>query len=105
MSVQILRKMIKLIANDFVRNLKKPLPHATTTLIVKKNKTEDNFTPVFIDLLRRNGYNVIYTDQPNKQQNGVILTYQIMPIKTGILSMVSYDEVGVTRYYFRTYNR
>ncbi|WP_375633316.1 MULTISPECIES: hypothetical protein [unclassified Bartonella] len=104
-SPNITKDDVKLIANDFVRNLKKPLPPATTILIVKKNKTEDNFTPLFIDLLRRNGYNVIYTDQPNKQQNGVILTYQITPIKTGIMSMVSYDEVGVTRYYFRTYNR
>ncbi|WP_375608189.1 MULTISPECIES: hypothetical protein [unclassified Bartonella] len=95
---------IKLIANDFVHNLKKPLPPAKTTLIVKKSNTEDNFTPVFIDLLRRNGYTVIYTDQP-KQQNGVILTYRITRIEIGILSFVSYDSDGATHYYIRTYNR
>ncbi|WP_375650833.1 hypothetical protein [Bartonella sp. OT172YNZD] len=104
-SPNITKDDIKLIANDFFRNLKKPLPPATTTLIVKKSNTEDNFTPVFIDLLRRNGYNVIYTDQPKKQQNGVTLTYRITPIDIGILSFVSYDEAGVTRYYIRTYNR
>ncbi len=96
---------IKLIAHDFVRNLKQSLPTAQTTLIVKKSKIEDNFTPLFIDLLQRNGYRVIYTDQPNKQQNGINLTYQIMPINIGILSTVYYDEAGVTRYYVRTYNR
>ncbi|EJF78463.1 hypothetical protein MCO_00647 [Bartonella sp. DB5-6] len=96
----------KLIANDFVRNLKKPLPPATTTLIIKKNNTADNFTPLFIDLLRRNGYNVIYTDQPQKQQNmGVTLTYRIAPMDKGIMSVVYYDEAGATRYYIRTYNR
>lgn len=36
---------IKLIAHDFVRNLKYSLPPARTTLIVKKSKIEDNFTP------------------------------------------------------------
>ncbi|PIT68459.1 hypothetical protein [Bartonella tribocorum] len=96
---------IQLIAHDFVRNLKHSLPPARTTLIVKKNKIEDNFTPLFIDLLQRNGYCVIYTDQPNRYQNGVKLTYQIMPTNIGILSTVYYDEAGVTRYYFRTYKR
>ncbi|WP_208442172.1 hypothetical protein [Bartonella raoultii] len=96
---------IKLIAHDFVHNLKHSLPPAHTTLIVKRSKREDNFAPLFIDLLQRNGYRVIYTDQPNKQQNGIILTYQIMPTSIGLLSTVSYDEAGVTRYYVRTYKR
>ncbi len=39
---------IKLIANDFVRNLKKPLPPATTTLIVKKIKQK---TTLLLSLL------------------------------------------------------
>ncbi|EJF97733.1 hypothetical protein LBE40_08290 [Bartonella taylorii] len=96
----------KLIADDFVRNLKKPLPPATTTLIIKKNNTEDNFTPLFVSLLRRNGYSVIYTDQPQKQQNmGVTLTYRITPMDKGIMSVVYYEVAGVTRYYIRTYNR
>ncbi|WP_254474797.1 hypothetical protein [Bartonella sp. B1098] len=96
---------IKLIAHDFVHNLKQSLLPAQTTLIVKKSKREDDFAPLFIDLLQRNGYRVIYTDQPNKQQNGVVLTYQIMPTNIGILSTVYYDEAGVTRYYVRTYKR
>lgn len=96
----------KLIANDFVHNLKKPLPPATTTLIIKKNNKEDNFTPLFINLLRQKGYNVIYTDQPQKQQNrGVILVYNIFPMDKGIMSAVQYNEGEVTRYYMRTYNR
>ncbi|WP_142416117.1 hypothetical protein [Bartonella massiliensis] len=96
---------IKLIAHDFVHNLKQSLPPAHTTLIVKKSKIEDNFAPLFINLLQRSGYRVIYTDQPKKQPNGVILTYQIMPIDIGILSTVYYEEGDVTRYYVRTYNR
>ncbi|WP_039758241.1 hypothetical protein [Bartonella queenslandensis] len=96
---------IELIAHDFVRNLKYSFPPAKTTFIVKKSKVEDNFAPLFIDLLQRNGYCVIYTDQPNKQSNGVKLTYQITLIDIGILSTVSYDEAGATRYYIRTYNR
>ncbi len=96
---------IKLIAHDFVHNLKQSLPPAQTTFIVKKSKIEDNFTPLFIDLLQRNGYRVIYTDKPQKQQNGIILNYQIMPIDIGLLSTVYYDVAGVTRYYVRTYKR
>ncbi|GAA5095492.1 hypothetical protein [Bartonella acomydis] len=58
----------KLIANDFVRNLKTSLPLATTILTCKKSNTEDNFTPLFITLLQQNGYDLISTDQaPNSK--------------------------------------
>lgn len=96
----------KLIASDFVRNLKNSLPPATTTLIVKRNGTEDNFTPLFISLLKRNGYDVIYADQEKKQQNTAVnLTYRITPMDQGIMSVVSYDLAGATHHYIRTYKR
>ncbi|WP_144751272.1 MULTISPECIES: hypothetical protein [Bartonella] len=96
----------KLIARDFVRNLKTALPPATTTLIINRNSTEDNFTPLFIHLLRQKGYEVIYTDQPRKQQNTAVnLTYRITPMGKGIMSVVSYDLAGAIHYYIRTYKR
>ncbi|WP_273721292.1 MULTISPECIES: hypothetical protein [unclassified Bartonella] len=96
----------QLIANDFVRTLKNSLPPATTTLIVKRKSTEDNFTPLFINLLQRNGYDVISTSQPQKQQNTAVnVTYRITPMDKGIMSVFAYDLAGATHYYIRTYKR
>ncbi|WP_208437018.1 hypothetical protein [Bartonella taylorii] len=95
----------KLIANDYISDIKRPLPPATTTLIIKKNNTEDNFTPLFVSLLRQKGYRVIYTDQPQKQQNmGVNLIYRITPQDNGrIMSVLQYDWAGEPSYHISTF--
>lgn len=88
----------KLVANDFVGKIKRPLPPATTTLLIKQNNTADNFTPLFIKLLRQNGYNVIYTDQPQKQQNmGVYLSYRIQLNNRAIVTVLQYNVNGEPR--------
>ncbi|GAA5110298.1 hypothetical protein [Bartonella jaculi] len=96
----------KFIANDYVRTIKRPLPPATTTLIIKKNNTADNFTPLFVNLLRQKGYHVIYTDQPQKQQNiGMNLIYRLTPKDDGrIISVLQYDWAGEPSYYIRIYD-
>ncbi|UTO27671.1 hypothetical protein [Bartonella harrusi] len=92
----------KFIAGDFVRYLRDPLPPAATTLIVKTSDTEDKFTPLLIDLLQRNGYGVIYTDQPEKSQNtGINLTYKVMPMYKGLVFVAQYGSSEITRYYVR----
>ncbi|WP_317993884.1 hypothetical protein [Bartonella gliris] len=102
----ITKNAAKFIANDYIRGIKRPLPPATTTLIIKKNSTEDNFTPLFVNLLRRNGYHVIYTDQPQKQQNtGVHLIYRLTPKNDGrIISILQYDWAGEPSYHIRIYD-
>ncbi|MCZ2157980.1 hypothetical protein NPX99_01570 [Bartonella sp. 220] len=93
----------KLVAGDFIGNIKRPLPPATTTLLIKKNDTADNFTPLFINLLRQNGYNVIYTDQPQKQKNmGVNLSYSIRLNNRVILSLLQYNVAGEPRAHIST---
>ncbi|ATP12925.1 hypothetical protein BHOIPH791_09890 [Bartonella henselae] len=88
----------KLVANDFISNIKRPLPPATTTILIKKNDTADNFTPLFINLLQRTGYNVIYTDQPQKQQNiGVNLNYRIQLNNRTIVYVLQYNVAGEPR--------
>lgn len=81
------------------------MPPATTTLVIKKNNTADNFTPLFINLLRKNGYRVIYRDQPQKQQNmGVNLVYTLTPKDNGrISSVLQYDWAGEPSYYIRIF--
>ncbi|EJF76239.1 hypothetical protein HWV54_02510 [Bartonella alsatica] len=92
----------KFIASDFVHYLRDPLPPATTTLIIKTSDTEDKFTPLLIDLLQRNGYGVIYTDQPEKSQKiGINLTYKVMPMDKGIVLVAQYGLTEITRYYVR----
>ncbi|WP_208432980.1 hypothetical protein [Bartonella taylorii] len=95
----------KFIANDYVSKMKNRLPPATTTLIIKKNNTEDNFTPLFVSLLRRNGYSVIYTDQPQKQQNmGVNVIYRLTPKNDRrIISILQYDWAGEPTAYIRIF--
>ncbi|EJF79857.1 conjugal transfer protein TrbH [Candidatus Bartonella washoeensis] len=95
----------KFIAHDYIRNIKSRLPPATTTLVIKKNNTADNFTPLFINLLRKNGYRVIYRDQPQKQQNmGVNLVYILTPKDNGrIGSVLQYDWAGEPSYYIRIF--
>ncbi|WP_139412460.1 hypothetical protein [Bartonella mastomydis] len=93
----------KLVANNFMSDIKRSFPPATTTLLIKKNDTADNFTPLFIDLLQRNGYRVIYTDQPQKQQNmGVNLIYRIRLNSTTIVSVFQYSVAGEPRTHIST---
>ncbi|WP_435896233.1 hypothetical protein ACRPOS_009270 (plasmid) [Bartonella heixiaziensis] len=90
------------IASDFVRYLRDPLPPATTTLIIKTSDTEDKFTPLLVELLQRNGYGVIYTDQPEKSKNtGINLTYKLMPMYKGVVLVAQYGLTEITRYYVR----
>ncbi|EJF80556.1 hypothetical protein [Bartonella doshiae] len=95
----------KLIAHDYISNIKNRLPPATTTLIIQKNNTADNFTPLFVSLLRRNGYRVIHTDQPQKQKNmGVNLIYILKPKDNGrIISVLQYDWAGEPSYHISTF--
>ncbi|UTO28236.1 hypothetical protein [Bartonella harrusi] len=97
---------VKFIANDFYQEIKNRLPAATTTLIIKKNNPADNFTPVFVDLLRRKGYHVISTDQPKQQQNmGVTLTYMLTPKENGrIVSIFQYVWNGELCDHIRMYD-
>ncbi|WP_144751363.1 hypothetical protein [Bartonella saheliensis] len=101
----ITKNTAKFIANDYIHVIKRPLPPATSTVIIKKNNTADNFTPLFIDLLRRTGYNVIYTDQPQKQKNmGVNLFYRLTPQNDGrIISVLQYEWAGEPSYYLHIY--
>ncbi|WP_017196071.1 hypothetical protein [Bartonella birtlesii] len=101
----ITKNTAKFIANDYIRNIKRPLPPAKTTVIIQKNNVEDNFTPLFVDLLKRAGYRVIYTDQPQKQQNmGVSLLYRLTPQNDGrIMSVLQYNWSGDPSYYIRIY--
>ncbi|VEJ44436.1 conjugal transfer protein TrbH [Bartonella vinsonii] len=93
----------KLVASDFIGNIKRSLPPATTTLLIKKNDTVDNFTPLFINLLRQNEYNVIYTDQPQKQKNmGVNLSYRIRLNNRAIVSLLQYNVAGEPRAHIST---
>ncbi|WP_375606552.1 MULTISPECIES: hypothetical protein [unclassified Bartonella] len=97
------KRQAQLVANKFISDIKRPLPPATTTLLIKKNNTADNFTPVFINLLRQNGYNVIYTDQPQKQQNmGVNLRYRIRLNSSTIVSLFQYNVNGELRAHIST---
>ncbi|EJF76339.1 hypothetical protein ME7_00883 [Bartonella birtlesii LL-WM9] len=91
----------KLIANNYINDIKNRLPPATTTLIIQKNNPTDNFTPLFVNLLRQKGYRVIYTDQPKKQQNmGVNLLYRLTPQNDGrIISILQYDWAGEPSYH------
>ncbi|EJF82111.1 hypothetical protein MCU_01608 [Bartonella elizabethae Re6043vi] len=58
-----------------------------------QSDTIDSFTPLFIDLLRRTGENVIYTDQPQKRQNmGVGLFYTRTPKDDGRIISVREDD-------------
>ncbi|GAA4664434.1 hypothetical protein [Bartonella pachyuromydis] len=94
-----------LITSDFVRYLRDPFPPATTTFIMKINDTEDKFTPLLVNLLQKNGYGVIYTDQPEKYKNkGINLTYKVMPLDQGIVLVAQYDLTEITRYYVRLKN-
>ncbi|WP_375621680.1 hypothetical protein [Bartonella sp. AA97HXZ] len=91
-----------LITSDFVRYLRDPLPPATTTFIVKTNDKEDKFTSLLVSLLQRNGYGVIYTDQPEKHKNtGINLTYKVMPLDQGIVLVAQYGLTEITRHYVR----
>ncbi|WP_375674819.1 hypothetical protein [Bartonella sp. AP9QHHD] len=97
------KRQAQLVANKFISYIKRPLPPATTTFLIKKNNTADNFTPLFINLLRRNGYNVIYTDQPQKQQNmGVNLRYRIKLNSSTIVSLFQYSVNGELRAHIST---
>ncbi|WP_019222813.1 hypothetical protein [Bartonella rattaustraliani] len=86
-------RQAKSVANDFVGNIKRLLPSATTTLLIKKNNTANNFTPLFVKLLRQNGYNVIYTDQPQKQP-GVYVRYSIRLNSRVVVSALQYRVNG-----------
>ncbi|PIT70498.1 hypothetical protein [Bartonella tribocorum] len=100
------KRQAQLVANNFIRGNKGFLPPATTTLLIKKNNIADNFTPLFISLLRQNGYNVIYTDQPQKQQNmGVNLSYRIKLNSSTIVSLFQYNVNGEPRSYINTHPR
>ncbi|GAA5095674.1 hypothetical protein [Bartonella acomydis] len=101
----ITKNTAKFIANDYISSIKRPLPPATTTILIKKSNTADNFTPLFVDLLRRTGYKVIDTDQPQKQKNmGVALFYTLTPKADGrIISVLQYDWLGEPSYYLRIY--
>ncbi|WP_375643256.1 MULTISPECIES: hypothetical protein [unclassified Bartonella] len=97
------KRQAQLVANKFISDIKRSLPPATTTLLIKKNNTADSFTPLFINLLRRNGYNVIYTDQPQKQQNmGVNLSYRIRLNSSTIVSLLQYSVNGEPRAHIST---
>ncbi|WP_273758229.1 hypothetical protein [Bartonella sp. AU55XJBT] len=97
------KRQAQLVANKFISGNKGILPPATTTLLIKKNNTVDSFTPLFINLLQRNGYNVIYTDQPQKQQNmGVNLSYRIRLNSSTIVSLFQYNVNGEPRAYINT---
>ncbi|PIT69185.1 hypothetical protein [Bartonella tribocorum] len=97
------KRQAKLVANSFISNIKRSLPPTTTTLLIKKNDTADNFTPLFINMLRQNRYNVIYTDQPKKQQNmGVSLSYRIQLNNRVIVSLLQYNVDGEPRAYLST---
>ncbi|WP_156851196.1 hypothetical protein [Bartonella refiksaydamii] len=97
----------KFIAHDYIHTIEKRLPPATTTLIIGKNNTEDNFTPLFVTLLRHKGYNVIYTDQPKKQRNmGVNLFYTLTPKDGGrVVSVFQYEWAGEPCYSIHIYRR
>ncbi|MET3589256.1 hypothetical protein ABID23_000326 [Bartonella silvatica] len=89
------KKQAKTVADNFISDIKSHLPAATTTLIIKKNNTADNFTSLFINQLRQNGYNVIYTDQPQKQKNiGMVLSYRIQLNSNVIVSLIQYYVDG-----------
>ncbi|WP_019219453.1 hypothetical protein [Bartonella florencae] len=101
----ITKNTAKFIANDYLSGIKKRFPPATTTILIKKSNTADNFTPLFVDLLRRTGYKVIYTDQPQKHKDmGVALFYSLTPKDDGrISSILQYDWLGEPSYYLRIY--
>lgn len=99
----------EILTNDIISYLEKPLPPASTTLILEapsqKQGQADVLTPLLIEKLRVHGYGVTEikakTDSAQTEEKGTTLRYLAFPFRNGIVLRLQYEQNEASRYYPR----